>query len=358
MHVEHYYTSINRMLEIFEQEARKQALKASNKIEYELWKKETRDVLLRITGIELMEHCQLEPSLIKSERFEGFIREKWIIWTEPGVQMPFYVLIPNGLQAEEKRPVMITPHGHASGGKLATAVHWEIPAVRHAVERDNYTYAFELVKRGFIVFCPDARGFGERRELVGQGDEDINYMNSTCRQINHMAICLGRSLTGLWVWDLMRLVDYVQTRADCNPNKIGCAGLSGGGLQTLWLAALDERIVCAVVSGYFYGYRDSLLIQNDHCACNYVPGLWQQVDMGDIGALIAPRPLLVETGNVDPLNGYRGTVNASEQVEITRKAYRLLGCENSLIHHIFEGGHRWCGEKAFEFLEKHLKESI
>lgn len=124
----------------------------------------------------------------------------------------------------------------------------------------------------------------------------------------------GGKLSTAGVWDLMRLVDYIKTRPDCNGDKIGCIGLSGGGLQSLWLAALDDRIMFATVSGYFYGYRDSLLEMNQNCCCNYVPGLWEHVDMGDIGALIAPRALVIESGMQDHLNGRRGIVNVLEQV--------------------------------------------
>lgn len=204
------------------------------------------------------------------------------------------------------------------------------------------------------MFCPDARAFGERREWTKQSDREEHFMSSTCIELNHMAICLGLTLTGMWTWDLMRLMDYIQTRDDCDPDRIGCGGLSGGGLQTLWIAAMDDRVKCAVTSGYFYGYKDSLLKLSHNCGCNYVPHLWENVDMGDIGALIAPRPLLIETGDEDPLNGERGAVNATEQVEITRKAYKLFDAEDKLYHHLFRGGHRWNGEKTYEFIGKYL----
>jgi dienelactone hydrolase len=152
----------------------------------------------------------------------------------------------------------------------------------------------------------------------------------------------------------MRLIDYVETRPDCDPARLGCAGLSGGGLQTLWLAALDERVRCAVVSGYFYGVRDSLLELCDNCSCNYVPHLWETADMGDIGALIAPRPLLIETGSQDGLNGARGVENVTEQVAVTARAYALLGAPDRLAHSIFEGEHRWHGVEAIPWLTRWL----
>lgn len=204
------------------------------------------------------------------------------------------------------------------------------------------------------MFCPDARGFGERREWGLQGAEGEDMTHSTCSQLNRMAICLGLSLGGMWVWDLQRLIDYIETRTDCDVSRLGCVGMSGGGYQTLMLTAMDDRIKCAVVSGYFYGVRDALLKLSNNCDCNYIPNLWRVADMGDFGALIAPRPLLVETGRQDPLNGERGVDNVYEQVEVAKSAYQLLKSEEKLVWAVFEGEHRWYGDKTYDFINENL----
>lgn len=354
IHTDVYYTSAEQLAHVFDKVSRRMGLKAETLDEYKVWRKNTVAKLWEITGLDQMEECPLEPEIVESKQMDGYRREKWLIQTEPEIRMPFYILIPDGMRAGEARPCMITPHGHASGGKYSPASRTDIPAIADAVKEYNYGYGESFVKQGFIVFCPDARAFGERRESMLQGDGEHAFLNSTCVALNHIAISLGRSLTGLWAWDLMRLVDYIQSRGDCDGGKIGCAGLSGGGLQTLWLAALDERVQCAIVSGYFYGYKDSLLKQSHNCGCNFVPRLWNHVDMGDIGALIAPRPLLIETGNRDSLNGERGLSNVTEQVELTRRAYLLWGQEDRLYHHVFEGGHLWNGEETYSFVKRWL----
>lgn len=76
--------------------------------------------------------------------------------------------------------------------------------------------------------------------------------------------------------------------------------------------------------------------------------------MGDIGALIAPRPFMVESGTQDELNGERGVDNVVEQLEITRKAYQLFEMEDRLYHSVFNGEHKWDGAKSLEFFEKWL----
>jgi len=170
-----------------------------------------------------------------------------------------------------------------------------------------------------------------------------------------MAYPLGQTVTGMWTWDLHRLIDYIQSRDDCRADRVGCAGLSGGGLQTLWAAALDTRIRCAVISGYMYGHKESLLDMYAACSCNYVPHLYEYVDMGDVAALIAPRPLLVETGTKDALNGRSGLANVRAQMRTIQKAYRLLDAKEKLKHDVFEGEHQWHGLEAGPWMKRCLE---
>ena len=78
---------------------------------------------------------------------------------------------------------------------------------------------------------------------------------------------------------------------------------------------------------------------NGNCSCNYVPGLWQLADMGDIGSLIAPRRLIVQSCRYDRLNGARGLENVYEQTAVIKKAYSLYGQEALFLHDIREGEH-------------------
>ena len=340
----------------FDREARQMPVDTSGAEAFESWRTDTRRHLSAITGMQTMRAADPRPVVTESVSCNGYVRQRMEIHTEPDVVMPLYALLPDDLQAGERRPVVIAPHGHGSGGKNMTAGRRDIPAVADAIDQYNGAYAERFAQAGLIVFASDARAFGERREPVGQDNDEESFMRSTCTPLNHAAISLGQTVTGMWTWDLMRLVDYVLTRDDCDPERIGCAGLSGGGLQTLWLAAMDDRICAAVVSGYFYGYRDSLLDLNSNCGCNYVPGLWQAVDMGDLGAQIAPRPLLIETGDQDPLNGARGLDNVYEQVAITREAYELHGASDCLAHDVQPGEHQWYGGTAEPWLVQRLTE--
>ena len=347
------YFSVHPYLQArFRTVGRSLAFKAQSREEWAIWREALVAKLKALTGYDTMLPCDLEPRITHTVEFPTYLRQRVVIQTEPGIHMPLFVLIPK--DAPPPLPAVIAPHGHISGGKLAVAGCAENPAIAQTIRQYNYDYGVQFVRAGFIAFCPDARGFGERQEAAAKGD----ILASSCQWINQMAYPLGQTVTGMWAWDLHRLVDYILTRPDCDSSRIGCAGLSGGGLQTLWAAALDERIRCAVISGYLYGYKESLLDLHTNCSCNYVPRLYETADMGDIAALIAPRPLLIETGSRDPLNGAGGLENVYSQIRILQRAYRLLDAEDRLRHVVFEGEHRWDGVQAIPFLQQYLNVSL
>jgi len=339
----------------FDAVGRKLAFAAKDLDEWRRWRRATLRKLRALTGYDTMQRAPLRAKITEELDFPDYVRQRVEVQTEPGVMMPLYVLIPKS--GTPPWSAVIAPHGHGGGGKAAVVGRRDIPEVAKAIDFYNYDYGVQFVRAGLIVFAPDARGFGERQENAAKG----NILDSSCRFINNMAYPLGQTVTGMWAWDLHRLVDYIETRPDARADRIGCGGLSGGGLQTLWATALDApardapaRIRCAVISGYLYGCKESLLDLHGNCSCNYVPHLYENVDMGDVAALIAPRPLLVETGTRDGLNGASGLANVTSQMGIIRRAYRLLGAEQALAHDVFEGEHLWHGVEAVPWMVEHL----
>lgn len=347
MKIENYFVSQKRLEKIFDNRGRKYAFSAETQEAFQSWKEELRHVLNDLLGLSKMEPCALNPVLVESIELEqGMIREKVIIQVEPDVYMPFYVLIPsrdNQILVKGKPVCIIAPHGHMGGGKYSVAGCREIPGISEAIDRFNYDYGLKAALSGYIAICPDTRGFGERREALNQDIEGSfeQLMSNSCLYLARMAEPLGLTVAGLCTWDLMRLIDYIEERNEWDTTNLGCIGFSGGGMQTLWLAALDDRIRYAMISGYLYGYKDSLLKLHGNCSCNFVPGLWEKVDMGDLGALIAPRPLLIQSCEEDHLNGERGLQNVFEQVDIIRGAYACFDASDRVIHDLRKGGHCW-----------------
>ncbi len=343
------------MERLYDERGRQYPLDASSAEAYGAWKERVRKRLFEITGIDIirsMEQPPLSPRLLSEEERDGYTLQNWDIQTEQYVRTPFYLLIPD----RPNGAAVLNPHGHG-GGRDVSIMNMDNPSVKQMFagpQSGNKTFALEAVSRGYIVACPDARGAGERRETEQQGDEPEKYRLNSHREINQMGLGFGITMVAFMVWDLMKIIDFLLTLPQVDPNRIGCLGMSGGGQQTIFLAALDERISAAVTSGYFYGYKDALLLMPGNCSCNYVPHLWETVDMGDIGAMIAPRALLVESGKIDPLNGKPGIENCISQVEIAREAFKLLGKEEKLFHSIHEDGHKYKGIDVFPFLEKWL----
>lgn len=338
----------------FRRVTRQQGYDAATPAAHRRWARQLRMKLRELTGMNTMTAVSPKPTITQRVQEDGYTRHRMEIRTEPGVIMSFYVLIPDG---KGPFPAVICAHGHSSGGKEAVASIQTNPHVVKVIAKHNYDYGRQFAQAGAIAFCPDARGFGERRERLANQAAAAEPLISSCKWINQMAYPLGQTVTGMWTWDMLALARYIHTRKDVLPNQLASVGLSGGGLQTLWATALDdeELIRVAVVSGYFYGYRESLLERHNNCSCNYVPHLYEQVDMGDLGALVAPRPLLIETGDQDPLNGDSGVRNVKSQVKITRQAYTTLGARKNLVHDVFSGPHIWHGKVSIPWVMEQLK---
>lgn len=339
------YSILPHMEAVFEREARSMPAPEKGRESVLTWQREARAKLRELLSLYRFESCPLRPTVLSSEPGDGYRVDRTEIETEPAVRMPFYVLVPDGASPSDRRAAFIVPHGHGGGSERTIAP-----------DEGRDVMALSLVKRGYLVFAPDARGSGDLREFMDAGDD--HKRSCSHGPLNNLAIALGYSVCGMEVWDLMRLADYALSRPDVD-GRLGAGGFSGGGQQTLFFAACDERVAFAGVAGWFYGFRESLLLLPHNCACNFVPNLWRFFDCGDLGALIAPRPLFIESGENDHLNGNVGRIqNVYSQVAIARNAYAALDVENALRHSVHEGGHEWRALDFYAFLEQSFPNAI
>lgn len=349
LHETRYLADDEAMERLFERCARSARFKGADAASWKHWQATARMRLLDVLGLSLMEPATGEAHLVEQTLLSsGIERRRYELEVEQGVWMPFYLLVPERPKraADGRFLAAICPHGHQGAGAASVAGIMGVPAVDDAIRRFNYDYGLRMARLGYIVACPEARGWGARRSWKGQGDSEELYLRGTCANEAKMAEPLGRSLLGELVFDLQRLVDWLSSREGIAASELACVGFSGGGMQTLYLAALDERIAKVFISGYLYGAKDALLHLNGNCSCNYVPGLWRLFDMGDIASLIAPRPLLVQSADHDHLMGPRGLANVEAQMEIVRAAYHLLGADGKIRHQIVPGEHHF-GTEGF-----------
>lgn len=338
----------------YEKYARRDFFTGHTKEDFVRWQSDMKTLLTKLLGFDKMEQTSLHPVTEEITMQPGGIRREHVrILVEPDVWMPMYLLIPADA-GPATRPFLCPP-GHGGAGKYTVSGVTGYELVNQSIEKYQYDYGMQLAKLGYVAVCPDCRGFGERRELISDTEDPALAMKGDCYWLAHMGEPLGIPVAGMLTWDLMRAVDYLEERSEWDVSRVSCLGFSGGGMQTLWLAALDPRIRLTVISGYMYGFRDSLLAMNRNCSCNYVPHLWEHLDMGDIASLIAPRPMLIQSCSGDRLNGARGLFNVFEQMDIIKNAYALFGRQEALIHEICPGPHSWHGERLQENLDELIK---
>ena len=327
--------------------------------QWRTWREHLRAKLVELSGLQPPpEGCDLVPRLV--ERVDlpehGLIREKVRYQSEPDVWVSAYLLRPLRPRAA-RLPAILALHGHALGGRWgketvagATDVHEQ---VQRNVAHFNYDYGLRFARRGYVVLCPDALVWGERAGGYWSPTEPLRGGTDPCDRAGNKAALLGYSLLSLVTWDNRRAIDYLQSRPDVDPERIGAVGLSYGGTQVYYLAALEERVQAAVISGCFASFWRYAL---DKTCCNMqvIPGIVRWAELPDIVGLIAPRPLLIEAGIQDtsfPIDSNR------EAYEAIARVYRLLGVEKRLWRDEFDDVHRWSGRLAYEFMDRYLGDS-
>jgi dienelactone hydrolase len=300
----------------------------------EQWRLRTRARLGELLG-PLPDRVPLELETLESVKCDGYRRDKIVFDTEETMSVPAYLLIPDERTAPG--PAVLAAHGHGPGKALVCGLA-ETPA-------PNGDYAVQLVRRGYVVLAPDLRCFGEREDWNPEDHYacDTNLVHAVMAGVNPLTQNL---------WDLARCLDVLESHPLVDPGRMGMVGLSYGGTVTLFLAAWDERVAACVVSGYFSSWAQSHQMPWNMCGSQVLSGMLGRIEHVDLGALVAPRPMLVESGTEDDL--FPATV-AAEGVERLRRVYRTLGVgEDRIVHEISEGGHQWYGVGAFPFLERWL----
>ena len=291
------------------------------------------------------ESCYLDPEVIETVDAGSYRRERVLFNSEPDMAVVAYVLVPKGIEQGERRPGVLACHGHGNGKDDVVGIDHGEKNRRDRIRDLNYDYAHELACRGYVVIAPDWRSFGERRLGGDFGARDA------CNVFFIKGMLLGLNLLALNIWDAMCSIDYLQLRTEVDPNRIGCVGLSYGGTMTLYTAALDERVKCTVVSGYLNSFESYAIGLGNTCGAQTPAGLLSYGEMSDIGCMIAPRPLLIESGTGDdgfPIDASREAAGA------VSRAYGVAGVPDRFDVDEFDGGHQWSGVKAYDWLDKWL----
>jgi dienelactone hydrolase len=279
------------------------------------WQTEVRKKMSELLDIDDQlvsgKSVPLNPVVIKEENKTDYMLKEIEINSTATRRIRIMVTCP--LRSNGPWPAVICIHGH--GGK---------PLIVYDKESLYKGFAYELAIRNYVTVAP----------IVSQ----------------HEVYETGRTLMGERLWDCMRCIDYLETLISVDSNRIGCAGLSLGGEMTMWLGAMDQRIVATVSCG-FLTKMDQL--EQGHCMCWKFPGLRELVDFADIYSLIAPRPLLCQNGLLEPVTDFTPELARAALKEIQVIYYNYSHPENvSLMVH--GGAHVVEVPSLLYFFKKHL----
>ena len=270
------------------------AFRAKNQREATAWQKQLRAKVTELLGGFPETRSPLNAKTLEVTDFPTYRRERFTFESRPGMGVLAYLLTP--VKAQQPLPAVVCVPGHGRGVDDIIGVD-EYGKLRDTKEGYQHDFALQAVEHGMAAVAIEPMAFGCRRDARTAAK---GLGTSACQPVAGAALLLGETMIGWRVYDVMRLIDWIRTRPELDSKRVGCMGISGGGTCTLFASALDLRIRAAMVSGYLNTFRDSIMSLS-HCMDNYVPGILNWAEMYDVAGLVAPRPMLAESGDRDKI---------------------------------------------------------
>ncbi|MGH7137282.1 MAG: alpha/beta hydrolase family protein, partial [Pirellulales bacterium] len=191
-------------------------------------------------------------------------------------------------------------------------------------------------------------------------EDEIRAYNKFAGEHEHLMakslVCAGTTWPGVFLAEDRRALDYLASRPDVDSQRLGCAGLSGGGLRTVYLGGADRRIACACCVGMMTTWRDYLLNKCfTHTWMIYIPGLPLDLDYPEVLGLRVPRPTLVQYDNEDSLFTLPEMKRADRMLS---RVFEKAGAADRYRGTFYPGPHKFDGAmqlEAFEWFDRWLK---
>lgn len=286
-----------------------------------------KDELLGALGLKpLPEKTPLNATVTGKLERDGYVIEKLVFEPLPKFYATAYLYIPT--KGSGPFPAVVCPVGHWPQKKLQPVVQ---------------ARCVGLALYGFVVLCIDMPGF------YGPNDDERNFPGNHSDWNLHLA---SLPPLGPMVWDVVRGIDYLLTRPEVDGTRIGVTGASGGGMATMYAAAVDERVACYAPVCYAVSYEANY--QNG-CYCNHVPGVFGIGDRSDVMALAVPRPVLLIGAENDPEFPKSGLIRSHEKLSAF---YEAVGKAEDCRMFVAPGGHDYSKpmrESMYGFFLKHLQ---
>jgi dienelactone hydrolase len=282
---------------------------------------------------------------VSVDRKDGYRIEKFVFHNGVDSEVPGYIAIPDGPPG--KRPAILTMHGHGSSKENMFGYQ---PTSQDVAEL--------LAKRGYVVLGIDNYFNGERKGTGPAGDLETMARGSDQEMsLFKLNLWLGRTLWGMMLRDEQIALDYLASRPEVDPNRIGAQGMSMGSTRAWWLAAVDDRIKAVVGVACFTRYEDLIATRalRAHGIYYFVYGILEHFDSEGVMALLAPRPFLTLTGDRD---GGSPPEGMKKLEQILGRVYGLHGKPESFRSVIYpETGHVYnddMKQKMVDWFGKHL----
>lgn len=321
-----------------------------------------------------------EVKVNKQYIYDGLQVEE-ITWQLP-YGMPTEAIVLKPANSKGRLPGILAFHHHGADkyfGKRKIVRTNNLPHP-HTVDSkrqyyDGIAWANEIAKRGYVVLVHDAFPFESRRVLLKEvpeflrGDltdneseklDNVNKYNRWASEHEDIMakslFCAGTSWPGVWVAEDLVALDILCARDDVDADKVGCGGLSGGGMRTVFVAGLDPRVKCAVCVGLMTTWEDFMLNKSHtHTWMTFAPVLPKELDFPEILGLRVPLPTLVLNANEDELFTLPGMKHADE---ILKAVYKKANAPERYRASFYPGGHKFgkaMQKEAFTWFDKWLK---
>lgn len=321
-----------------------------------------------------------QVTLKKQYEYDGLHIEE-LTWQLP-YGRPTEGILLKPANAKGSLPAILAFHDHGGNKYFGTRKITKTSDQQHPLVKEHQqeyyegmAWANEIAKRGYVVLVSDAFPFASRRVWMQdvpahlrrglndndpENSENIRKYNEWAGEHEHVMskslMSAGTTWAGVFFAEDKKALDVLCARQDVDTTRVGCAGLSGGGMRTVFMGGLDERIKCAVCVGFMTTWKDLILHKSyTHTWMTYVPILPNELDFPEIFGLRAPLPTMVLNDIDDDLYTLPEMKRADK---IMGDVYAKAGASERYKCSFYPGPHKFDKKmqaEAFAWFDKWLK---